>query len=133
MAADEVERTVGLVRDREPVEYVEAIGIRLSRSGTCRHLLAVERRRQARCERVHRARPLGVRHPRLAGAVKGRERTGGVYWPMKWRVLEGHAANRVGAAIPLAVLFGVLERDRPEKVTVFERYRRGAGPTPNPR
>jgi len=106
--AQEVERTVGLVRDRRLVEYIEAIGARLGRAVdrpdiTWQWAVADDSEANAF------ALPGGwvyVTRGLLAMANREDELAGVLAHEMAHAV-ERHAVNRVGAATPLTVLFGV--------------------------
>jgi predicted Zn-dependent protease len=106
--AEEVERTVGLVRDRRLVEYIEGIGARLGQAAgrpdvTWQWSVADEAEANAF------ALPGGwVYVTRGLLALTNREdEVAGVLAHEMAHVLERHAVSRVEAATPLAVLFGV--------------------------
>jgi predicted Zn-dependent protease len=106
--AENVERTVGLVRDRPLVEYVEAIGKRLSRTAGHTDIpwqWAVADDSEANAF----ALPGGwVYLTRGLLALTNREdEVAGVLAHEMAHVTQRHAVRRVGAATPLAVLFGV--------------------------
>lgn len=106
--AQEVEQTVGLVRDQRPAGYVEAIGRRLGQAAgptdvTWRWNVADDPVANAF------ALPGGwvyVTRGLLVLANREDEIAGVVAHEMA-HVIERHAASRVSAATPLAVLFGV--------------------------
>jgi len=106
--AQEVERTVGLVRDRRLVEYVEAIGRRLGQA-TGRADIAWQWGVADDGEANAFALPGGwVYVTRGLLALSNREdEVAGVLAHEMAHVIERHAVRRVGAATPLAVLFGV--------------------------
>lgn len=106
--AEEVERDVGLVRERRLVEYVEAIGRRLAQGAgrpdiTWQWNVADDRDANAF------ALPGGwVYLTRGLLALANREdEIAGVLAHEMAHVTERHAVRRVGAATPLAILFGV--------------------------
>jgi predicted Zn-dependent protease len=106
--AKEVERTVGLVRDRRLVEYVEAIGTRLAKA-TGRTDIAWQWSVADDADANAFALPGGyVYVTRGLLALTNREdELAGVLAHEMAHVTERHAVNRVRAATPLAVLFGV--------------------------
>jgi len=106
--AEEVERTIGLVREAGVVQYVEAIGARLARTSGRPDIAwnwAVADDPDANAFAlpggwVYVTRGLLVltnREDELAGVVAHEMA----------HVMERHAARRVAAATPVAVLFGV--------------------------
>ena len=106
--AQEVERTVGLVRDPRIIGYIEAIGRRLAQATgrtdiTWQWSVADEAGANAF------ALPGGwVYVTRGLLALTNREdEVAGVLAHEMAHVIERHAARRVAAATPLAVLFGV--------------------------
>jgi predicted Zn-dependent protease len=106
--AQEVERTVGLVRERRQVEYVEGVGGRLARAAgrpdiTWQWSVADDTEANAF------ALPGGWAYiTRGLLALANREdEIAGVLAHEIAHVTERHAANRVARATPLAVLFGV--------------------------
>ena len=106
--AQEVERTVGLVRDRRLVEYVEAIGRRLEQAAarpdiTWRWSVADDAEANAF------ALPGGWAYVTrgLLALCNREDEIAGVLAHEMAHVTERHAANRVARATPLAVLFGV--------------------------
>ena len=106
--AQEVEETIGLVRDPRIVEYVEAIGRRLA-PATGRSDIAWKWNVADDGEANAFALPGGwvyVTRGLLALANREDEIAGAIAHEMA-HVTERHAARRVGAATPLAVLFGV--------------------------
>jgi predicted Zn-dependent protease len=106
--AENVERTVGLVRDRPLVEYVEAIGKRLSQA-TGRTDIPWQWAVADDSEANAFALPGGwVYVTRGLLALTNREdEVAGVLAHEMAHVTQRHAVHRVGAATPLAVLFGV--------------------------
>jgi predicted Zn-dependent protease len=106
--AEEVERTVGLVRDRRLVEYVEGIGKRLAQAAG-RADISWQWRVADDAEANAFALPGGwVYLTRGLLALSNREdEVAGVLAHEMAHVTERHAVKRVGAATPLAVLFGV--------------------------
>ena len=106
--AQEVEKTVGLVRDRRLVEYISSIGARLERAAG-RAAIAWQWSVADDPEMNAFALPGGwVYVTRGLLALSNREdELAGVLAHEMAHVLERHAVKRVGAATPLAVLFGV--------------------------
>ena len=106
--AQEVEKTVGLVRDRPLVEYISSIGTRLERAAG-RADIAWQWSVADDPEMNAFALPGGwVYVTRGLLALSNREdELAGVLAHEMAHVLERHAVKRVGAATPLAVLFGV--------------------------
>jgi len=106
--AHEVEKTVGLVRDRRLVEYISSIGARLERAAG-RAAIAWQWSVADDPEMNAFALPGGwVYVTRGLLALSNREdELAGVLAHEMAHVLERHAVKRVGAATPLAVLFGV--------------------------
>jgi len=106
--AQEVERTVGLVRERRLVEYIEAIGRRLAQA-TGRGDIAWQWSVADESDLNAFALPGGwvyVTRGLLTLCNREDELAGVVAHEMA-HVLERHAVSRVAAATPLAVLFGV--------------------------
>ena len=106
--AEEIERSVGLVRDRRLVEYVEAIGARLARAAG-RDDIAWQFRVADEPDANAFALPGGyvyVTRGLLALANREDEVVGAFAHEMA-HVTERHAVKQAGAATPLAVLFGV--------------------------
>jgi predicted Zn-dependent protease len=106
--AQEVERTVGLVRERRLVEYIEAIGARLAQ-GTGRADITWHWAVADDGDANAFALPGGwVYVTRGLLALSNREdEVAGVLAHEMAHVVERHAVRRVGAATPFAVLFGV--------------------------
>ena len=106
--AQEIEKTVGLVRDRRLVEYISSIGARLERAAG-RAAIAWQWSVADDPEMNAFALPGGwVYVTRGLLALSNREdELAGVLAHEMAHVLERHAVKRVGAATPLAVLFGV--------------------------
>jgi predicted Zn-dependent protease len=106
--AEEVERTVGLVRDRRLVEYVEAIGRRLGQA-TGRADISWQWSVADEADANAFALPGGfVYVTRGLLALSNREdEVAGVLAHEMAHVVQRHAVRRVGAATPLAALFGV--------------------------
>src|SRR5438105_10259832 len=106
--AQEVEKTVGLVRDRRLVEYIASIGTRLERAAA-RADISWQWNVADDAELNAFALPGGwVYVTRGLLALSNREdEIAGVMAHEMAHVLERHAVKRVGAATPLAVLFGV--------------------------
>jgi predicted Zn-dependent protease len=106
--AQEVERTVGLVRERRLVEYIEAIGARLAQ-GTGRADITWHWAVADDGDANAFALPGGwVYVSRGLLALSNREdEVAGVLAHEMAHVVERHAVRRVGAATPFAVLFGV--------------------------
>jgi predicted Zn-dependent protease len=106
--AQEVERTVGLVRERRLVEYIEAIGRRLAQA-TGRADIAWQWSVADESDLNAFALPGGwvyVTRGLLTLCNREDELAGVVAHEMA-HVLERHAVSRVAAATPLAVLFGL--------------------------
>jgi len=106
--AQEVERTVGLVRDPRLVEYIQAIGMRLARA-TGRRDIAWQWSVADEPDANAFALPGGfvyVTRGLLALTNREDELAGVVAHEMA-HVTERHAVSRVQAATPLAILFGV--------------------------
>src|SRR5919201_3103244 len=106
--AREVEKTVGLVRDRHLVEYITSIGARLARAAgradiAWRWSIADDPDMNAF------ALPGGWVYVTrgLLALSNCEDEVAGVLAHEMAHVLERHAVKRVGAATPLAVLFGV--------------------------
>jgi predicted Zn-dependent protease len=106
--AEEVERTVGLVRDTALVEYVRQIANRMVQAGergdvTWQFNVADDSEANAF------ALPGGWVYVTrgLLSLVNSEDELAGVLGHEMAHVLERHAVRRVGAATPLAVLFGV--------------------------
>jgi predicted Zn-dependent protease len=106
--AREVERTVGLVRERRLVEYIEAIGTRLAQA-TGRPDIAWHWAVADDSDANAFALPGGwVYITRgLLALSNGEDEVAGVLAHEMAHVIERHAVRRVGAATPFAVLFGV--------------------------
>ena len=106
--AEDVEKTVGLVRDRRIVEYITAIGARLERAAG-RADISWQWSVADDPEMNAFALPGGwVYVTRGLLALSNREdELAGVLAHEMAHVIERHAVKRVGAATPLAVLFGV--------------------------
>jgi predicted Zn-dependent protease len=106
--AQEVEKTVGLVRDRRLVEYMTSIGARLERAAG-RADISWQWSIADDPELNAFALPGGwVYVTRGLLALSNREdELAGVLAHEMAHVIERHAVKRVGAATPLAVLFGV--------------------------
>jgi predicted Zn-dependent protease len=106
--AQGVERTVGLVRERRVVEYIEAIGARLAHA-TGRADIAWHWAVADDGDANAFALPGGwVYVTRGLLALSNREdEVAGVLAHEMAHVVERHAVRRVGAATPFAVLFGV--------------------------
>ena len=106
--AEEVERTVGLVRDRAVVEYVQAIGTRLAQA-TGRSDVTWQWAVADDPEANAFALPGGWTYVTrgLLALCNREDELAGVLGHEMAHVLERHAAHRVSAATPLAVLFGV--------------------------
>lgn len=106
--ADEVERTVGLVREPRVVEYVEAIGARLGQA-TGRLDISWQWNVADDGDANAFAVPGGwVYVTRGLLALSNREdEVAGVLAHEMAHVVERHAVRRAGAATPLAILFGV--------------------------
>jgi predicted Zn-dependent protease len=106
--AQEVERTVGLVRERRLVEYIEAIGRQLAQA-TGRTDIAWQWSVADESDLNAFALPGGwvyVTRGLLTLCNREDELAGVVAHEMA-HVLERHAVSRVAAATPLAVLFGL--------------------------
>src|SRR5919201_2940839 len=106
--AREVEKTVGLVRDRHLIEYITSIGARLERAAgradiAWRWSIADDPDMNAF------ALPGGWVYVTrgLLALSNCEDELAGVLAHEMAHVLERHAVKRVGAATPLAVLFGV--------------------------
>jgi predicted Zn-dependent protease len=106
--AEEVERTVGLVREGRLVEYIQAIGRRLGQAAG-RPDIAWHWKIADEADANAFALPGGwVYVTRGLLALSNREEeVAGVIGHEMAHVLERHAVSRVGAATPLAILFGV--------------------------
>ena len=106
--ADEVERTVGLVREPRVAEYVEAIGARLGQA-TGRLDISWQWNVADDGDANAFAVPGGwVYVTRGLLALSNREdEVAGVLAHEMAHVVERHAVRRAGAATPLAILFGV--------------------------
>jgi predicted Zn-dependent protease len=106
--AQEVERIVGLVRERKLVEYLEAIGRRLAQAAG-RADISWQWSVTDEAEANAFSLPGGwVYVARGLLALSNREdELAGVLAHEMAHVVERHAVSRVGAATPLAVLFGV--------------------------
>jgi predicted Zn-dependent protease len=106
--AQEVEKTVGLVRDQRLVEYITSIGARLERAAG-RVDIAWQWSIADDPELNAFALPSGwIYVTRGLLTLSNREdELAGVLAHEMAHVLERHAVKRVGAATPLAVLFGV--------------------------
>ena len=106
--AEEVERTVGLVRDPQLVEYVGAIGRRLAQAAE-RPDIPWQWSIADEADANAFALPGGwVYVTRGLLALSNREEElAGVIGHEMAHVLERHAVSRAGAATPLAILFGI--------------------------
>jgi predicted Zn-dependent protease len=106
--AQEIERTVGLVRERRVVAYIEAIGARL-RQATGRADISWQWSVADDGDANAFALPGGwVYITRGLLALSNREdELAGILAHEMAHVVERHAVSRVGAATPLAILFGV--------------------------
>jgi predicted Zn-dependent protease len=116
--ADEVERTMGLVKDPAPVRYMRQIGERLARAAarpdiTWQFHIADDPEPNAF------ALPGGWVYVTrgLLALVNREDELAGVVGHEIAHVVERHAARRIGAATPFAVLFGapaaILDRVSP--------------------
>ena len=106
--AEEVQRTVGLVDDPKVVEYVNAIGARLGQAAA-RPDIAWQFAVADEAEANAFALPGGWVHVTrgLLALANREDELAGVLGHEMAHVIERHATSRVGAATPLAILFGV--------------------------
>jgi predicted Zn-dependent protease len=106
--AEEVERTVGLVREPRLVQYVTAVGGRLAQAAG-RSDIAWKFSVADEGDQNAFSLPGGFVYVTrgLLALVNREDELAGVLAHEMAHVTERHAVNRVGAATPLAVLFGV--------------------------
>ena len=106
--AEEVEKTVGLVREPRLVEYVQAIGARLA-PATGRSDIAWQFAVADEPDANAFALPGGYVYVTrgLLALLNREDEVAGVLGHEMAHVTERHAVSRVAAATPLAVLFGV--------------------------
>ena len=107
-AAEEVRRTMGLLPDSPQVAYVRQVGTRLAEAAQ-RADIAWQFNVADDAEANAFALPGGYVYVTrgLLTLVNSEDELAGVMGHEMAHVLERHAARRVGAATPLAVLFGV--------------------------
>lgn len=106
--AEEVERTMGLVREPRLVGYVESIGRRLARAADRADIAwrwSVADDAEANAFSVPGGWVYVTRG--LLALANAEDEVAGVLAHEMAHVTQRHAVNRVGAATPLAVLFGV--------------------------